>query len=78
MAGKRGETDARGRLVDDPFDYRETKSGEVMISRGGRPVVTLGGKRALALLKSIEKADDAGAQLLLAKATGNYRRGTER
>ena len=78
MAGRRGETDARGRLVDDPFDYRETKSGEVMISRGGRVVVTLGGKRAEALLKSIEKADDAGTQLLLAKATGNYKRGNER
>ncbi len=75
MARKRGETDARGRLVDDPFDYRETKSGEVMISRGGRVVLTLGGKRALALLKQIEKADEAGVQLALAKATGNYKRG---
>lgn len=78
MAGKRGETDARGRLTDDPFDYRETKAGELMISRGGRVVVTLGGKRAETLLKSIGKTDDAGAQLLLAKATGNYKRGNER
>ena len=46
MARKRGETDARGRLESDPFDYRETKAGELMISRGGRVVVTLGGKRA--------------------------------
>ena len=39
MKAKR--TDVRGRLVDDPFDYRETKAGEVMISRGGRVVLTL-------------------------------------
>jgi hypothetical protein len=78
MARKRGETDARGRLESDPFDYRETKAGELMISRGGRVVVTLGGKRAEALLKSLAKADDAGEQLLLAKATGNYKQGNER
>lgn len=77
-AKRRGETDARGRLTEDPFDFRETKAGELIISRGGRVVVPLGGKRAEALLKSIEKADEAGAQLLLAKATGNYKRGNER
>lgn len=78
MARKRGETDARGRLESDPFDYRETKAGEVMISRGGRVVVTLRGKRAAALVKSLDKADEAGAQLLLAKATGSYTQGNER
>ena len=77
-ADKRGETDARGRLIDDPFDFRETKAGEVLISRGGRVVVTLGGPRALALLKAIDKADEHGVQLLLAKSTGNYKRGNER
>ena len=71
MARKR--TDARGRLVDDPFDFRETKAGEVMISRGGRIVLTLGGTRAAVLLKAIEKADDQQTQLLLAKATGHYK-----
>ncbi len=71
MARKR--TDARGRLVVDPFDFRETKAGEVMISRGGRIVLTLGGTRAAVLLKAIEKADDQQTQLLLAKATGHYK-----
>lgn len=78
MAGKRRETDARGRLVDDPFTYRATKSGDVMISRGGRVVVTLGGKRAASLLVALQAADDAGVQLALAKVTGNYKRGNER
>ncbi|MET4780163.1 hypothetical protein [Glaciihabitans sp. UYNi722] len=77
MAGKRN-VDARGRLVDDPFDFSSTKGGQVMISRGGRVVVTLGGDTASRLLKALEKADERQAQLLLAKATGDYRRGNER
>jgi hypothetical protein len=72
------ESDARGRLIDDPFDYRETKSGQVRISRGGRVVTTLGGSKAAALLRSLEGADDATVQLRLAKVTGNYKRGNER
>jgi len=74
-----GDTDARGRLVDDPFSYRTTKSGEVMISRGGRVVQTLGGATAAKLLKALAAAlDEQQAQLILAKSTGNYRRGNER
>ena len=73
-----GDTDARGRLVDDPFSYRETKAGEVMISRGGRVVQTLGGAAAAKLLKALAPADEQQEQLILAKATGNYRRGNER
>jgi len=73
-----GDADARGRLVDDPFDYRETKAGEIMISRGGRVVQTLGGAAAARLLKALTSADERQAQLLLAKSTGNYKRGNER
>ncbi len=72
-------TDARGRLVDDPFDHRVTKSGEVMISRGGRTVMTVGGRAAAKLLRALEiAATDTEQQLVLAKATGNYKRGNER
>ena len=76
MKAKR--TDVRGRLVDDPFDYRETKAGGVMISRGGRVVLTLGGARAAALLKSVEKLDGLQLQLTLAKVTGQYKQGNGR
>ena len=72
-------TDARGRLVDDPFDYRVTKRGEVMISRGGRIVLTLGGPAGERVLRALERAgDELAEQLVLAKATGHYRHGTER
>lgn len=64
-------SDARGRLESDPFDVRVTKSGIVFISRGGRVVMELGGRRAAALLKSLETADDE--QQVLARITGHYK-----
>lgn len=74
----RPPADARGRLVDDPFSWRETKAGEIMISRGGRVVQTLGGAAATKLLKALAAANETQEQLLLAKSTGNYKRGNER
>jgi hypothetical protein len=66
-------------LADEPFDYQVTKSGLVRISRGGRVVVTVAGAQADRLAAALERAaDEHAAQLLLAKATGNYRRGNER
>jgi hypothetical protein len=69
-------------MLDDPFDYRVTKSGQVLISRGGRQVVTVAGARAarlIAILGSAEaNGDEDAAQLALAKVTGNYKRGNER
>lgn len=64
-------TDARGRLESDPFDIRVTKSGMVFISRGGRVVMQLGGKRAAALLTALETTDDE--QQVLARITGHYK-----
>jgi hypothetical protein len=64
-------------LVDDPFSYRVTKDGRILVSRGGRLVVTVGGAKAERLLGMLG-ADPAQDQELLARATGNYRRGNER
>lgn len=71
-------TDRRGRLGDDPFDFSVTKAGLVSITRGGRIVMTLGGDAADRLRKKLAESDENGTQLVLAKATGNYRRGNER
>lgn len=78
MSGRGGASDERGRLLADPFDYRVTKQGAVIVSRGGRPVMTAGGGDAARLIVALQRADDAQAQHLLARATGNYRRGNER
>ena len=64
-------TDARGRLESDPFEYRETKSGVVFISRDGRVVMELGGRRAAALLDTLARSDDE--QQVLARITGHYK-----
>jgi hypothetical protein len=66
-------------LEDDPFSIQTTKNGLIRISRGGRVVVTLGGERAARLNKALEGTRNEDArQQLLARITGNYRRGNER
>lgn len=64
-------------LEDDPFSYRVTKDGRVLVSRGGRLVVTVAGRRADRLVAELGDSDELD-QELLARATGNYRRGNER
>lgn len=64
-------------LEDNPFDWRVTKDGQVLISRGGRVVTTVRGSAAGKLLGRLGQADEDGAQQLLARATGNYKRGNE-
>jgi hypothetical protein len=72
-------SDRRVRLSSDPFEHRRTKDGRVLIRRGGAAVATVAGAAAERLLRSIETAtDDHAVQQLLARATGNYRRGNER
>lgn len=64
-------------IDDDPFDHQITKSGILIIRRGGRTVMELGGKKAAALIPKLGHGYDADQQLL-ARVTGNYRRGNER
>jgi hypothetical protein len=65
-------------LAEDPFDHQVTASGQVRISRGGRVVVTVAGRAAGKLAARLATADEVATQHLLARATGNYRRGNER
>ena len=63
--------------MTDPFTWRVTKAGQVLVSRGGRQVVTVSGSAAARLIPLLGIDDDTD-QDLLARATGNYRRGNER
>jgi hypothetical protein len=65
-------------LEDNPFDWRVTRDGQVLVSRGGRVVTTLRGAAAERLIGKLHGADEDEAQHLLARATGNYKRGNER
>jgi hypothetical protein len=60
------------------FDYRTTKDGKVFISHRGRDVTTLRGADAARFLGRLREAGEDEAQLAMAKATGNFKRGNER
>ena len=65
-------------LAGASFTWRATGDGRVLVSWQGRPVKTVTGDRARRLLEQLNAADSVQQQLLLARATGNFRRGTER
>lgn len=56
------------------FFYRVRKSGEVSIERDGHEVTVLRGAAAAKFLKTVEAGDP---QQVMARVTGNYKRGTE-
>jgi hypothetical protein len=70
--------DKRGKLNEDIFDYRLTKDGRVMLYWQDKHIKTLAGKEAQRFIEKIDGLDDHDAQLLMAKATGNFKRGNER
>jgi hypothetical protein len=59
------------------FDY-ETRGGEVVISHHGRRATVLRGTAASRFLADVDDASDDDEQELMARVTGNYRRGHER
>jgi hypothetical protein len=70
--------DRRGTLKERPFSYRARKDGTVAIFHKNRPATTLSGKLAENFLAAAPEASEDEVQLLLAKATGNFKRGNER
>ena len=56
------------------FDYFE-RGGDVVITHQGKTATTLRGAKAAAFLQDVEHDDP---QELMARLTGNYRRGNER
>ncbi len=63
--------------ADLGFDWREQGDGELVIRRRGRPVTVLRGQQATKARQALAEASPAEAQQLLARLTGNYRRGNE-
>jgi len=69
------ETAADGDLG---FEARPRKSGDVEVLHHGRQASVLRGAAAADLLARLATLDAAGGQHLMARITGNYRRGNER
>ena len=70
--------DKRGMLDDEIFTYRITKDKKVFISWYGKQVTTLSGSKAEAFISDITKTEGKDAQLVMAKITGNFKRGNEK
>ena len=70
--------DKRGVLDEEIFTYRISKDNKVFISYEGKQVTTLSGKNADRFITQINGAAGKDAQLIMAKVTGNFKRGNER
>jgi len=70
--------DKKNVLTGDSFDSKETKDGKVLLYHNGRLVETLTGAAAAKFSKRMASADHRTGQLLIAKATKNFKRGNEK
>jgi hypothetical protein len=70
--------DKRHVLDDGPFSFRSSKDEKVFIVWRGRRVMTLCGAEARRFLARVALLDHKGGQLLMARITGNFKRGNER
>lgn len=57
------------------FSYNRRKNGEVIIKHNGHKAAVLRGERAKKFLNRVEKRDP---QEVMARMTGNYKRGNEK
>ena len=64
--------------TENPFAVTWTGDGRALISWRGKHVRTLAGAKADWLRKRADGASDDELQLLLARCTGNFKRGNER
>ena len=64
--------------MEDQFDWSAAKNGTVSIRWQGRVVTILRGTDAVRFQARIAATDAAGGQLVMAKVTGNFKRGNER
>ncbi len=70
------ESDVDGR--DLGFTWRTLKNGDVEVLHRGRVACTLRGHAALDFRTEADAGDATAAQQLMARVTGNFRRGNER
>ncbi|MDQ6421764.1 hypothetical protein RB620_20260 [Paenibacillus sp. LHD-117] len=70
--------DKRNILDDEVFTYKVSKDNKVFISWRGKQVTILSGKESEKFLQKVMNADHKEAQLIMAKVTGNFKRGNEK
>lgn len=72
------EIDKRHVLDNKIFTYRTIKEDRVFIYWYEKQVTTLKGQEAQRFIDKIRRLNDQEAQLVMAKITGNFKRGNER
>lgn len=70
--------DKRNRLEEGPFSYKISKDNKVFIFWEGKQVKILKGKESEKFISKIANADEFESQLIMAKITGNFKRGNEK
>lgn len=71
--------DKRNRLDESLFSYRTSKDNTIFLDYENRQVQILKGKEGNKFLERMEAAvDEKAEQLIMAKITGNFKRGNER
>ncbi len=65
-------------LNGEPFSYLSRADGSIVIRYHAAPVTLLRGKAAARFTARMAGAEPAAAQQLMARATGNFKRGNER
>lgn len=71
------ETNKKNTLEENPFDFKVLKD-KLQITWNGKSVIMLKGSAAQKLIKKIEMTEGIEVQLILAKITGNFKRGNEK
>ncbi|MGE7930425.1 hypothetical protein [Lysinibacillus xylanilyticus] len=74
------DIDKRNRLSEELFDYQITKKGTVVIYYEGKQIKNVKDREAERLIARIKEVEGniTAVQLLLAKITGNFKRGNEK
>lgn len=72
------DIDKRNKLDEKPFDYDIMKEYRVLLYWHNKHIKTLAGKQAQKFINQIEGLDSKNAQLIMAKVTGNFKRGDEK
>jgi hypothetical protein len=71
------KVDRRGKLEEEPFTVKVTRD-KVLVEFRGRLVRTLVGRDADEVKRAALAGDEVALQLLVARKTGNFKRGNER
>lgn len=72
------EIDKRNKLDEEPFSYKILKDKKIYIYWYDKHVSILKGKESERFLARIANADTKEIQLIMAKVTGNFKRGNEK